>query len=173
MSGISKYGVMIGGNNLDLDRLSIYNFFVYYFGNPRMKRFKEIDNVVMYACRIPTQMTVNAKYIIVSVLKQSASSESELLLSQIDWISLQTRILPEKLAVPLHKYTDQPTDKRVIAPIHIFEKQDTIYKYKCTELPRLIISILFSPHQTKVYADTGNLKIAIETYNTVFTINSN
>jgi|APCry1669189000_1035189.scaffolds.fasta_scaffold33050_3 hypothetical protein len=169
---MSKYGVFIGGDNniaSDLSKLSICSFFTYYFGNPQMKRIKEANGMVLYGCRIPTHMAVNSKYIIASVETKNAPRGDTVTLDQIDWKSLQTRILDEKYSVPIHRYSEK-TDNHSMSPIKVFDKSDSMYKYSCENMPGLVIALLFSKSQTRVYADTGNLRTAIETYNTVFTL---
>lgn len=166
---MSKYGVFIGDNST-ITKLSIYNFFSYYFDNPQMRRIREVNGMVLFGCRIPTHMTVNSKYIIATIESSRAPRGDMVTLDQIDWVSLQTRILEDKYQVPVHKYTDK-TDNQSMAPIKVFEKSDSMFKYSCESMPGLVIALLFSKSQTRVYADSGNLKTAIETYNTVFTVN--
>ena len=168
---MSNYGVMIGGGPIsaDLSKISIYNFFVHYFDNPTMKKFKEVNGIVFFGCRIPTHLAVNSKYIIATVEAATAPRGESVTLDQIDWTSLQTRILDEKHNVPVHKYIEK-TNQYTTADINVFEKSDSMYKYKCSKMPGLTIALLFTKAQTRIYADVGTVKMAIETYNTVVTV---
>lgn len=165
---MSKYGVFIG-DNANITKLSVYNFFTYYFDNPQMKKIKEANGMVLFGCRIPTQMAVNTKYIIATIESRKAPSEDVVRLDKLDWVSLQTRILDDKYQVPVHRYIDK-TDAQSMAPIKVFDKSNSMYKYSCESMPGLVIALLFGKSQTRVYADSGNIRTAIETFNTVFTV---
>jgi hypothetical protein len=170
---MSRYGTFIGGGadvSRYLQKSTIYDFFVYYFGNPQMKRIKQVNGEILYGCRIPSHLLVNMKYIIATVDDASAPHGDQVTLDQIQWTSLQTRVLDEKFAVPMHKYDSMTkTDHRVSSQIKIVKKSDTIYTYDCAEFPVLVCSLLYAKTQTRVYADTGNLRVAIENFNTIFT----
>lgn len=165
-----KYGSFIGGEDNNIYKLSIYNFFIYYFDNPLMKRFgKDTNGFVLYGCRIPTQLSINSKYIIAAIEASKAPREDEVTLDKIDWNSLQTRILDEKHSVPSQLYREK-SDEISLSQIKVFEKSDKIYKYSCERLQGLTIALLFSKSQTRVFADIGTVKMAIENYNTVLMV---
>lgn len=162
-----EHGTIIGDGML---AVNIYNFFVYYFENPVMKRFQEDTNgFVLFGCKIQSHLSVNSKYIIVSVEASKAPRGAQVTLDQIDWKNLQTRTLDAKLAVPTHRYS-QKSDELSNAEIKVVEKSDSIYRYQCKKFSGLDIALLFSKSQTRVYADVGTMKTAIETYNTVFAV---
>ena len=114
-------------------------------------------------------MAINSKYIIAVIEKSKAPQHEEVSLSQIDWSNLQTRTLEEKFSVPVHRYTEK-NDPISQSKINVFQKLDGMYKYSCDSLPGLVVALLFGKSQTRVYSDFGIMKMAIETYNTIFTV---
>lgn len=164
-----KHGTFIGDDNA-ITKLKAYNFFVYYFDNPVMKKIgNDTNGFVLYGCRIPTHLAVNSKYIIASIEASKAPSGDSITLDRIDWSSLQTRMLDVKYNVPNHTYSPK-SDDLSSAEIGVSEKSNSMYKYTCKKIQGLVIALLFSKSQTRVYSDTGMLKTAIETYNTIFMV---
>ena len=166
---MTEYGQMIGGVGNRLSDINIYNFFAYYFNNPPMKKIKTVNNQHMYACRIPSLLAKDKKYVIATVNVDMAPHGEVVTLDQIEWFSLQTRTMDDQYNVPLHNYTEK-FDEISQSKIRVVEKTNSMFKYKSERLESLIVHLLFSKNQTRNFSDVGTLKIAIETYNTLFCI---
>jgi hypothetical protein len=163
---MSEYGRMIGDTNLQ--NIIIYNFFVYYFDNPKMKKIKSVGGQTLYACRIPSMLARDRKYVIAIVDdNQSMPRGDTVTLDQIQWYSLQTRTLEEHYDVPLHNYT-QKTDDVSSSKIRVVRKTDKLYEYKSEKFETLNVQLIFSKNQTRAFSETGTMKIAIEAFNTLF-----
>jgi hypothetical protein len=160
---MSEYGRMIGDTNLQ--NIIIYNFFAYYFDNPTMKKIKTVSGHSLYACRIPSMLVRDRKYVI-AVVDDSQYSDT-VTLDQIQWYSLQMRTLEEQYDVPLHNYT-QKTDDVSSSKIRVVRKTDKLYEYKSEKFETLNVQMIFSKNQTRAFSETGTVKIAIESFNTLF-----
>jgi hypothetical protein len=107
---MAEYGKFVNGDST-ISKMHVYNFFVYYFDNPRLKKIGNVNNgFVLYGCRVPTTLRVSSKYIFASIESKNAPLNDEITLDQIDWKSLQMRTLNESYNVPFHAYT-QKTDE--------------------------------------------------------------
>ena len=63
---MSEYAEFIGGDNIDLDTVQVYNFFTHYFNNPLLKKIKTIaGGNVMYCCKIKSFLSKDKKYIFI------------------------------------------------------------------------------------------------------------
>jgi hypothetical protein len=163
---MSEYGRMIGDTNLQ--NIVIYNFFVYYFDNPRMKKIKSINGQSLYACGIPSMLVRERKYVIAVVNdNQSNVYGDTVTLDQLQWYSLQTRTIDEEYDVPFHNYR-QKNDNVSISKINVVRKTDKVYEYKSDQFETLSVQLIFSKNQTRSFSDSGTLKIATETFNTLF-----
>jgi hypothetical protein len=87
-------------------------------------------------------------------------------MSEIKWDVLQTRMIETVYDVPLHTYDIRQTN----IPIKVFQKDDKMYKYSCGQYKNIIVSLLIGKNQTRMYGDFGDLGAAIETYNTIISL---
>lgn len=160
---MAEYGETIDGS--DVQRIDVYNYFVNYFGNPLMQKIKNLNGgYTMYCCKIKSMLTKDKKYIFLVINSQNTPDSEQAHLSDIIWDILQTRTIEENYSVPVHSYQIKPSPPH---PIKVFEKNDDAYKYTCHTFSNIIVSLMFTKNQTRVYGDRGDLGLAIETYNTV------
>ena len=160
---MAEYGESIDGS--DMQRMDVYNYFVNYFGNPLMKKIKNLNGgYTMYCCKIKSMLTKDKKYIFVIINPQQTPDLEELYLQDIYWDIIQTRMIEDHHNVPVHSYQIKPS---VPHPIKVFEKNDDAYKYTCQKFPNIIVNLMFTKNQTRVYGDRGDLGLAVETYNTI------
>ena len=165
---MTQYGQMIG-DGLNLETVNVYSFFVYYFNNPKMKRIKTVGDQHLYACKIPSMLVKDKKYVIAVVDINKSPTSEEVTLDQINWRTLQTRFLDENYSVPTHVYSDKNDDVSR-SQIVIKKKDDKMYQYTSLGLPALSVYLLFSKNQTRSFSDTGTVKVAIEMYSTIFSV---
>lgn len=162
------------GQRLDVDydpaKEDIYSLFSDYFKNPKMTKIKDIQNYSMYICKIHALLGIEYRYVIVFVNKDSFPVKTEKFLSQLYWISLQTRTLTDEHDIPSHAYVPrriQELDKK----IQLIHKTNDQYKYRVESLP---FEITLLPKTKGLdYQPTGTVVTALETYNTVITFLNN
>ena len=160
---MAEYGQPVG-DGMDMEKLDVYNYFIQYFNNPEMQKLKELKaGYVMYCCKVKSMLSKDKKYIFVIVSPDQDPGTPRARLNDLNWEVLQTRTIEDSHNVPLHDYRPKSTTQS----LRIFEKRDDMYKYTCHEFPNIIVSLLFTKNQTRVYGDRGDLDAAIETYNTI------
>jgi hypothetical protein len=130
-----------------------------------MQKIKNLNGgYTMYCCKIKSMLTKDKKYIFLIINSQNTPDSDQTYLGDISWDILQTRTIEENYNVPVHSYQIKPSPPH---PIKVFEKNDDAYKYTCQTFPNIIVSLMFTKNQTRVYGDRGDLGLAIETYNTI------
>ena len=160
---MAEYGESLDGT--DIQKMDVYNYFTHYFDNPIMKKIKNLNNgSAMYCCKIKSMLTKDKKYIFLIVSPQQTPDTDQLNMSDIIWDILQTRTIEDNYNVPIHNYQVKSSQPN---PIKVFEKKDDVYKYTCQTFPNIIVHLMFTRNQTRVYGDRGDLSLAIETYNTI------
>jgi hypothetical protein len=160
---MAEYGQAVG-DGMDIGKLDVYNYFIHYFNNPEMQKVKDLQGgYVMYCCKIKSMLSKDKKYIFVIVSPDQDPRVARTRLNNLNWDILQTRTIEDNHNVPIHDYRPKNTTES----LKIFEKRDDMYKYTCHEFPNIIVSMLFTKNQTRVYGDRGDLDAAIETYNTI------
>ena len=160
---MAEYGESIDGT--DMQRIGPYNYFVNYFGNPLMQKIKDLaGGYTMYCCKIKSMLTKDKKYIFLIINPQQTPNSQQLHLQDISWDILQTRMIEDNYNVPIHSYQVKQSTPH---PIKVFEKKDDAYKYTCQTFPNIIVNLMFTKNQTRVYGERGDLGLALETYNTI------
>ena len=161
---MAQYGEFIDTNNID--RILAYTLFFTYFDDPEVSKIKDESIYSIYAARVKTFLAREQRYLFVFVKKDSQVIGHREKLSNMFWEVLQTRALTDMYEVPTFKYENKTTDN-YNSPIYVSEKRDDMFLYYSHEYG-LDVKLLFAKNQTRPYQDRGNIKAAIETYNTVF-----
>ena len=164
--GQSNYAQNIG--NVDINMLVAYNYFSWYFDNPTLKKFKVVGTQVMFGCRIRSMLMRDTKYLIAMVDVKNLPETEEIKLQELNWKCLQMRTLTETIQVPFCSYREKSNDISD-SQITAYKKNDSMTCYECEKLKGTFVTLLYTKNQTRSYADTGILKNAIETYNTLIT----
>lgn len=166
-----NYGVPID-NNFKPDREPIYDMFTKYLNNPVMSKIKNDNNLSMYLTKTYCLTSTTCRYIIAFVPINKSSIGSIENLSELNWVSLQTRTLEEKFQnIGPHGYTPQEKGP-LMSKIHRTKITKEASTYQCEDYP-LIITLL---HDTKKNSDSyqtsGNIILALESWNTIITWNN-
>lgn len=161
---MSEYGTLIGATTLH--KVATYNYFVYYFDNPQMKKIKTTNGKIMYGCKVRSHLSRTTKYVLAITNEYNAPRGESVTLDQLQWDSLQTRLLDEQYNVPTHTYIEK-NDTISTCQITVKEKTQSAYTYVCEKLPGMKIMLLFGPSQTRIFSDTGTVKVAVEMYTTM------
>lgn len=165
-----NYGIPI--DNFTPEKDHIYDMFTEYFNNPALTKIKNENNLSMYITKTYCLTSTTCRYIIVFVPIDNIQLGSINSLSELKWVSLQTRTLSEKfLNVGTHGYSAEEKGP-LLSKIHRLNITKEASTYKCDDHP-LIITLL---HDTKKnsdsYQNSGNIIIALETWNTIVTWNN-
>lgn len=157
------------GQSLDVDydinKENVYSLFCEYFKNPKMTKIKNVNKYSMYITKIHALLGIEFRYLIIFVKGDEYSLGTEKLLSELHWISFQTRTLTDEHNIPYHTYIPRripALDKKIT----LNSKDNHQYKYAVDYLP---IEITLLPKSTKGmdYQSTGTVVTALETYYTV------
>jgi len=167
---MASYGVII--DEFASINENIYKMFVEYFKNPIMTKMKNESKYSMYASKAYCLLSKECRYIIVFVDRDNFPIKTEKNLSDLYWISLQTRTLTDQFDIKSHGY--QPVAEgpllEKIERVNITKEAST---YKCEELP-LIVTLLHTPKKNSdTYQNRGTIIAALETWETIITFNEN
>jgi len=167
---MASYGVIIDEFASIND--NIYKMFVEYFKNPIMTKMKNESNYSMYASKAYCLLSKECRYVIVFVNRDVFPIKSEKSLSDLYWVSLQTRTLSDQFDIKSHGY--QPVAEgpllEKIERINITKEAST---YKCEDLPLIVTLLHTSKKNSDTYQNRGTIIAALETWETIITFNEN
>lgn len=108
-SGV-RSGSYLGGGTM-LDRKRFRDSVAYLFDNPRMRRVRVLEkyntNVSIFVTRVSCLLLNERRFLIAVVPSVADEMPSEMPLSQLEWISFQTRTLEDENwmeDIPVHSY---------------------------------------------------------------------
>ena len=170
MSSFSDFGEMID-SGIDLNQINVYNIFVNYFENPKMVKIKDIQagNYILFGCKIRTLLSRDKRYLFTCVRATPfLRSKPSFNLEDLEWSTFETRTLTDDFDVPYATYTRK--DNTLNHPIHVITKKETEFTYNCQSL-NITVTLLTVKNQTRIYNDKGTLGLALETFNTIVSMN--
>lgn len=159
------HGTLLEDYNPDMEM--IYKIFTEYFENPLMFKMKDIDKSSMYICKITCLLSTENRYIICFVEKDMSPIGNTVSLSNLKWISLQTRTMVETYGIKEHTYIPK-RDGDCNCQIKRVKMTDNASTYECFNFASLIITLLHTKTK-KTYNETGTIIAALETYSTIIT----
>lgn len=143
----------------------VYEMFTEYFENPTMTKIKDVSNFSMYVAKMHCLLSTSYRYIMIFVPIDKMPLGNTDTLSEFKWEFLQTRTLTDN-----HNLQPQRYASRRFAPlmktITLTDKQSNGYLYSVDEYP-LSVTLLPKTGGQMDYQNTGNIVIALETYNTI------
>ena len=166
---MANYGQKIGGYD-PVDE-QIYRACAFYFDNPDMFKVKD-DEDSSYYMRKTSNLLNKCRYIMAIALKNEDPLGSSRKLSDLEWISLQTRTLPEQGKIPNFTYKPKRYGLAEIKIKRIHrDKNESIYEVD--RLP-LMIRLLHTKTDTEhQYQDEGVVGAALETFQTILYLKNN
>jgi hypothetical protein len=165
---MSHYGELIG--QYDPFKQDIYRMFSDYFENPKLTKIKDVNGCSMYLTKINSLLGREFRYLIVFVKQDIFPNGHTSDLSDLFWLSLQTRTLVENHNVSTHNYISRrfnPLMKEII----LEKKEPPNYYYKCPTYNLLSVLLIGKKNGEMEYQQRGTIVTAIETYSTVITLN--
>lgn len=151
-------------------RDNVYSLFVEYFTNPSMTKIKDVDDYSMYISKVYAILGIEYRYIIVFVPKDNKPFNTVDLLSNLKWVSLQTRSLTDNHSLSYHSYIPKrlaSLDKKIT----LLRKDNNQYLYNVEALPITIILLPknIEKNVNQEYSPSGTVVTAMETYQTIVT----
>ena len=153
------------------EKEELYLTFARYFENPIMTKVKDINDFSMYVSKISAQLGIEYRYIIAFVNKDTFSINKREKLSDLSWVSLQTRTLQDDYKLSLHSYIPQRLEQ-LDTKINLIFRDSNQYKYEVLNLPinvTLLPTKNLKQRESLQYNLNGSLITAIETYQTIIT----
>jgi hypothetical protein len=145
----------------------MYKAFDSYFNSPVLVKIKDINGNSMYMTKTVCLLGNESRYIVCFVTQDDLPVGTKEKLSNMRWLSLQTRSLSDTYNIPLHRYQpkrDGPLSV-VINRISVTPQEST---YKCDSFP-ILVTLLHKKNESD-YQTTGNVISALETYATIITL---
>jgi len=158
---MSRHGQLIDGEYKD----DVYTLFSSYFDNPIMKKIRDVNSHSMYGVKIHALLGIVSRYVIAFCKQDVYPIGNEVSLSNLRWVSIQTRTLDENY--PVHTHTYIPARHYLTNEINLFKQDNTKYSYTVEELPLLVTLLPSGKSQGMEYNSKGTLVTALETYNTI------
>lgn len=159
---------------LESSKENTYKFFENYYDNITLTKTNATeDDYAIYMTKIHSLLQKDIRYIIVIVLGDKHAVGTKKQLSELNWVSLQSRVLQSlNHNIPLETHTYQ-LKKNTPFNEHIFaiERGDHYVHYKCKAMP-IVITLLNLPNQSTEYSDKGSIVAALETFSTLVTFSN-
>ena len=168
---MAHYGKMLGAFEPEKDL--IYQAFVEYLNNPVLEKTKDVEGLSMYMTKTFCLLSNECRYIIVLVKQDNQSKGTLKKLSDMFWISLQTRTLPQKDdCTSTHSYTPKHGGE-LDTPIERKDYNERASDYKCEKFKNILVTLLHTNEGPREYQDKGSIITALETYQTVICFKNN
>ena len=162
---MTEYGQVI---NPDYDprKNNVYEAFTDYFNNPLLTKIKNVNEYSMYLAKIHAMLGNAFRYLIVFVSEDINPVGHTQQLKDCEWISFQTRTLPDQHDLKSHTYRVEkkpPLDQK----ISVVTRSETHSKYSCETFPIEITLLHTRKNNTYQYQPTGTIVSALETFQTI------
>ncbi len=146
---------------------NVYNSFLNYFGDLQLKKIKCQQGYCIYAACNKTGLSV-PRYLF-AIVPQRLSQYETARLSQLHWVSLQTRTSNDHHVVPTFTHLLSETQKKSLPDIcKVIDRNQQETIYSTDSLPIKVRLIHDSKKNNYLqYPDSCKLFQAIETYNSV------
>lgn len=159
----------IGGWEPEQDDIS--SLFVEYFNDPVMEKIKGGVNGDLWVCKIKSLLlNENFRYIMLITPQDSKELGTQQKLSELNWLSLQTREMNKIIRVKEHVYNNKSSILSGFKVQKSTDDDDAVY-YNCTnngkDIP-IYISLLKKKNGVE-YQSNGTLVRVLETYQSVIT----
>ena len=145
----------------------IYDIICNYFDNPIMHKIKDINNYSVYMAKIRTGLSIDNRYLMAFVDKDTNPVDFTYRLNEIFWVSFQCRQIRDLHNIPFHTYS-QKKSAPYTSILNLSERKDTSNVYESDDL-NIIVTILNTSGNMYQYSPKGTLNNALETWNTIIT----
>ena len=164
---MSIYGEPI--DDFSPQRTQVYQQFVTYFEDPIMTKIKDNEKFSTYATKLYCLLSKECRYLIAIVYRTVNVIGTQIRLSDIEWVSFQTRTLRESYLCNSHSFIVNSSHEFSRSVIERKEVTKESSSYEALNLP-IIITLLHTPKKTAdSYQKRGTVMLALETFETVIT----
>lgn len=150
----------------DPTRRQFYSLLVDYFDNPVFEKLKNEDGYSIYICKIYSLLLNENRYLIAITEPDNYPIKKKIPLSDLKWISFQTRILSDNKDVIQHSYTIKKKYQSLHIQKSLQDNSMSIYQMTNNEFP-IEITLLHTKNNEYEYPTNGNLVSCLETYQTI------
>lgn len=150
----------------DPSRNDIYAAFTKYFGNPVMTKIKNVSEYSVYMIRIHAMLGNAFRYLILFVDRDVNMVGTTKNMSELEWVSLQTRTLEDHHNLKSHSYTAHqmpPLNQK----IHVKTQDEKQSTYNAESFPLVITLLHTRKNHSFQYQPTGTIVSALETFQTI------
>lgn len=158
----------------DPKKYAFYDLVTEYFSNPNLQKVKDDQEFSIYVCKMETLLLNECRYLVVIIHSDKMAIGTIRRLSELKWVSLQTRILQSDtyFNVVSHAYQIQNSLKFHFAVKQKSTAKDkSVYVFENNEYP-VDITLLHLKGNLYEYPMTGSFISCLETYQTVLTFHT-
>lgn len=169
---MAQYGQLIEtGYNPNLDYM--YEVFCKYLNDPVMTKIKNVEGNTysVYMAKTYCLLSNQCRYIVVIIPADVENIGNKERLSKLRWISVQTRTLEDKHELECHHYIPV-AEGPLTCIIYRVKTSDVSSTYNCDDFP-LVVTILNASNQSNEYQNRGTIIAALETWQTIITLDTN
>lgn len=165
---MSEYGEILEPFEPELDKM--YKAFTHFFNDPLMTKIKDVDKYSMYMVKNYCLLSKECRYIVCLILSDINPVGFKQSLDNMRWISFQTRTLSLYNELDSHLYT--PSRGGLLDyEIYRINKDNISSTYNCDRFP-FTITLLHTKNDINEYSNKGTIITALETYQTIITLNN-
>lgn len=147
---------------------NIYDSFSEYYKSLIFTKIKNVDNFSLYAANIKCNLGKGYRYIIITVPLDKTIEGFNTRISNLMWVSLQTRFIETNFNIS-PQYFNPPKINEFDTEIILEERTEKTTTYISVSLPMKLT--LLNTNKGRDYANRANIRVALETYQTIITLN--
>jgi len=161
---MSQYGTFV--EDYEPVTEALYAGFVEFLGNPKMYKIKDVESYSMYMVKTECMLSNECRFLIALVRQDAMPMHHAETLDNLQWVSFQARTLTDRHDIPAHGYTARYGPLKAV--VTKTGETDETTTYGCEDFP---ITIVMLNRKNQAYQDRGTVGHAIETFQTIITIN--
>jgi hypothetical protein len=162
---MSQYGQPILEYEPEKDE--VYQAFVKFYNNPPMAKVFDRQAYSVYMTKTHCLLTNECRYLVAFLPIDGMSPGYVQKLDEIRWICFETRTMEDKHELPPHGYRAQ-RGGLLWSKIERIDNTPEASTYKCDKLP-IRVTMLGDGKDGALWQDTGNVIVALETFETIVT----
>ena len=160
--------------NIFQEKLAVQQAIVSYFGDLVLTKVKQTQpqnqhspSYALYYAKIGCMLCIEDRYVIVVVEQDPYPVGSQNYLSEVNWVSFQTRTIEKPPAQLKAQQLKSAITQTIMDKIKLYEKRQDRNVYMSSTLP-LKIELLYTS-EDDMYSENGTVQSALDTYNCVLT----
>ena len=150
----------------DPEKEYVYRCFTEYFDDMTVEKVRDDDRYSIYMARMPCLLLSEMRYVVVMVPKDGFPPSYRKKLSELRWVSLQTRTLTTEYPGMIQQNYQVKRDGVYESRIRLESRTKEISVYSMDKLP-LQVSLLHVRNHEFEYPNEGSLLSALETFRTI------